>query len=49
MDDLIHSCSTPQEAVNHMTALDQVIAKGRFQIKEWYFFSSREQNWMSAK
>ena len=49
MDDFIHSCSTPQEAVNRMTALDQVLAKGRFQIKEWYFFSSREQNWMSAK
>lgn len=36
MDDLIHSCSTPQEAVNRMTALDQVLAKGSFQIKEWY-------------
>ena len=36
MNDLIHSCSTPQEAVNRMTALDQVLAKGSFQIKEWY-------------
>lgn len=36
MDDLIHSCSTPQEAINRMTALDQVLAKGSFQIKEWY-------------
>lgn len=34
MDDLIHFCSTPQEAVNRMTALDQVLAKGSFQIKE---------------
>lgn len=30
MDDLIHSCLTPQEAVNRMTALDQVLAKGSF-------------------
>ena len=36
MDNLIHSCSTPQEAVNRMTALDQVLAKGSFQIKKWY-------------
>ena len=36
MDDLIHSCSIPQEAVNRMTALDQVLAKGSFQINEWY-------------
>ena len=36
MDDLIHSCSTTQEAVNPTTPLDQVLPKGSFQIKEWY-------------
>jgi len=36
MDDLIHSCPTPQLAVSRMTALDKALARGSFKIKEWY-------------
>lgn len=39
MDDLIHFCSTPQEAVNRMTVLDQVLPKGSFQIKDFDSYS----------
>jgi len=36
MDDLIHSCSIPKEAVSRMKALDTVLAQGSFKIKEWF-------------
>lgn len=48
MDELIHSCPIPQEAVNRMTALDKVLAKGSFNIKEWYCSSNSTRNEMQA-
>ena len=35
MDDLIHSCSTVEEAVQRIAELDTVLATGSFKIKEW--------------
>ena len=44
MDDLIHSCPTPQIAANRMTALDKALTPGSFNIKEWYCSSQPERN-----
>ncbi|KAK3731847.1 hypothetical protein QZH41_020215 [Actinostola sp. cb2023] len=35
MDDLIHSCSNPQSALDSIQELDRVLATGSFKIKEW--------------
>lgn len=35
MDDLIHSCPTPEEAIQRTKELDIVLATGSFKIKEW--------------
>ena len=48
MDDLIHSCPTPQEAVNRMIALDKVLAKRRFEINKWYCSSNSAKPEMQA-
>ena len=44
MDDLIHSCPTPQLAARRMTALDKALAQGGFKIKEWHCSSKPERN-----
>ena len=44
MDDLIHSCPTPQIAASRMTALDKALAQGSFKIKEWYYSSQPERD-----
>jgi len=36
LDDLIHSRSTPKEAVSRIKALDTVLAQGSFKIKQWF-------------
>ena len=36
MDDLVHSCPTPQIATNRMTALDKALPQRSFKIKERY-------------
>ena len=43
MEDLIHSCRTPQLAARRMTALDKALAQGSFKIKEWYCSSKPER------
>ncbi|KAK6165299.1 hypothetical protein SNE40_022250 [Patella caerulea] len=41
MDDLIHSCSSPQDAWNRIQQLETALNTGSFKIKEW-FCSSKE-------
>ena len=36
LDDLIHSRSTPKEAVSRIKASDTVLAQGSFKIKQWF-------------
>ncbi|XP_046555836.1 uncharacterized protein LOC124265089 [Haliotis rubra] len=36
MDDLIHSCSSPEQAVQKIQDLDKILSTGSFHIKEWY-------------
>ncbi|XP_050411030.2 uncharacterized protein LOC126825406 [Patella vulgata] len=41
MDDLIHSCSSQDEAIKRMNDLDKLLIEtGKFKIKEWYCSAS---------
>ena len=48
VDDIIHSCATPDEAIKRMHEIDNVLETGSFKIKEWCCSDFSHQNLSSA-
>lgn len=36
VDDLIHSCSSTEDAIQRITDVDKALGTGGFRIKEWH-------------
>ena len=49
VDDLIHSCSTSQDATEKMTDIERILNTSGFKIKEWYCSSAQLQDQMEKE
>ena len=44
VDDLIHSCSTAQDAIQKITSVEKILNTSGFKIKEWHCSSAQLQD-----